>query len=90
METGSTEGIELKDKPLILLTTVGAETGKVRKTPLMRVEHDGQYAIVALLAGHRRTPFGTTTSKHIPASRCRSASTTRRPPGGSVPSRLLI
>jgi F420H(2)-dependent quinone reductase len=37
--------------PVILLTTVGAKTGKLRKTPLMRVEHDGEYAIVASLGG---------------------------------------
>ena len=55
-ETGSTEGIEMKGKPLILLTTVGAKTGKVRKTPLMRVEHDGQYAVVASLGGAPKNP----------------------------------
>ena len=32
----------LKGKPVILLTTIGAKTGKIRKTPLMRVEHDGR------------------------------------------------
>ena len=73
METGSTEGIEMKDKPLILLTTIGAKTGKIRKTPLMRVEHDGEYAIVASLAGLRSTRFGTSTSKRTPASSCRMA-----------------
>ncbi len=56
MESGSTEGIEMKDKPLILLTTIGAKTGKIRKTPLMRVEHDGQYAIVASLGGAPKHP----------------------------------
>lgn len=47
MASGGTEATELDGKPVILLTTVGARTGKLRKTPLMRVEHDGQYAIVA-------------------------------------------
>src|ERR1700752_2211422 len=55
-ESGSTDGIEMKGKPLILLTTIGAKTGKVRKTPLMRVEHDGQYAIVASLGGAPKNP----------------------------------
>lgn len=41
---------------VILLTTVGAKTGKLRKTPLMRVEHDGQYAIVASLGGAPKNP----------------------------------
>ena len=55
-DTGSTDGIEMKGKPLILLTTIGAKTGKLRKTPLMRVEHDGQYAIVASLGGSPKNP----------------------------------
>jgi deazaflavin-dependent oxidoreductase (nitroreductase family) len=55
-KSGSTDGIEMNGKPLILLTTVGAKTGKIRKTPLMRVEHDGAYAIVASLGGAPRNP----------------------------------
>ena len=46
----------MKGKPIILLTTVGAKTGKLRKTPLMRVEHDGQYAVVASLGGAPKNP----------------------------------
>ena len=46
----------MKGKPIILLTTVGAKTGKLRKTPLMRVEHDGEYAIVASLGGAPKNP----------------------------------
>lgn len=56
MESGGAEGKELKGKAVILLTTVGAKTGKLRKTPLMRVEHDGQYAIVASLGGAPKNP----------------------------------
>lgn len=56
MASGGTEGTEMKGKPVILLTTVGAKTGKLRKTPLMRVEHDGQYAIVASLGGAPKNP----------------------------------
>jgi deazaflavin-dependent oxidoreductase (nitroreductase family) len=56
METGTTDGSEMKGKPIILLTTIGAKTGKIRKTPLMRVEHDGQYAIVASLGGAPKNP----------------------------------
>ena len=56
METGTTDGSEMKGKPIILLTTVGAKSGKVRKTPLMRVEHDGQYAVVASLGGAPKNP----------------------------------
>jgi deazaflavin-dependent oxidoreductase (nitroreductase family) len=56
MASGGTEGTELKGKPVILLTTIGAKTGKVRKTPLMRVEHDGEYAVVASLGGAPKHP----------------------------------
>jgi F420H(2)-dependent quinone reductase len=56
MESGGTEGTELKGRPVILLTTIGAKSGKVRKTPLMRVEHDGEYAIVASLGGAPKNP----------------------------------
>lgn len=56
MSSGGTEGTDMKGMPVILLTTVGAKTGKLRKTPLMRVEHDGQYAIVASLGGAPKNP----------------------------------
>jgi F420H(2)-dependent quinone reductase len=56
MESGGTEGTELKGKPVILLTTIGAKSGKVRKTPLMRVEHGGEYAVVASLGGAPKNP----------------------------------
>src|SRR5215218_7789759 len=45
------EANTLRGVPIILLTTVGAKTGSLRKTPLMRVEHDGQYAVVASQGG---------------------------------------
>lgn len=41
----------LRGIPIILLTTVGAKSGKLRKTPLMLVEHDGEYAVVASMGG---------------------------------------
>ncbi|MCV7179887.1 nitroreductase family deazaflavin-dependent oxidoreductase [Mycolicibacterium sphagni] len=56
MSSGGTEGTELKGKAVILLTTIGAKTGKVRKTPLMRVEHGGEYAVVASLGGAPKHP----------------------------------
>ncbi|MGV0748681.1 nitroreductase family deazaflavin-dependent oxidoreductase [Mycolicibacter minnesotensis] len=56
MASGGTEGIEMKGKPVVLLTTVGAKTGKLRKIPLMRVEHNGEYAIVASLGGAPQNP----------------------------------
>lgn len=56
MESGGTEGTELKGRPVILLTTIGAKSGKIRKTPLMRVEHNGEYAVVASLGGAPKNP----------------------------------
>ena len=55
-ESGGSEAADMKGKPIILLTTIGAKTGKLRKTPLMRVEHDGQYAVVASLGGAPKNP----------------------------------
>ncbi|NLF05104.1 MAG: nitroreductase family deazaflavin-dependent oxidoreductase [Actinomycetales bacterium] len=49
--SGGTEGLTLHDRPVIVLTTRGAKTGALRKTALMRVEHDGRYAVVASRGG---------------------------------------
>jgi deazaflavin-dependent oxidoreductase (nitroreductase family) len=54
--SGGVEKNELNGKPVIILTSVGAKSGKVRKTPLMRVEHDGEYAVVASLGGAPKHP----------------------------------
>jgi len=54
--SGGTRGTTLRGMPIILLTTIGAQTGKLRKTPLMRVEHDGEYAVVASLGGAPKHP----------------------------------
>lgn len=56
MSSGGTDGTSLQGKPVVLLSTIGAKTGKLRKTPLMRVEHDGEYAIVASLGGAPKNP----------------------------------
>jgi deazaflavin-dependent oxidoreductase (nitroreductase family) len=54
--SGGTEGTTMRGKPVIILTTKGARSGKLRKTPLMRVEHDGDYAVVASLGGAPKHP----------------------------------
>jgi deazaflavin-dependent oxidoreductase (nitroreductase family) len=46
----------LNGRPVIVLTTLGAQSGKLRKTALMRVEHDGVYAVVASRGGAARNP----------------------------------
>lgn len=54
--SGGTEGTTMNGMPVILLTTKGNKTGKLRKTPLMRVEHEGEYAVVASLGGAPKHP----------------------------------
>ncbi|HWD51378.1 MAG TPA: nitroreductase family deazaflavin-dependent oxidoreductase [Acidimicrobiales bacterium] len=54
--SGGTEGTTLRDMPVIVLTTKGAKSGDIRKSPLMRVEHDGTYAIVASKGGAPTNP----------------------------------
>lgn len=46
----------MRGMPIILVTSVGAQSGKLRKTPLMRVEHNGEYAAVASLGGAPKHP----------------------------------
>lgn len=55
-KSGGTEGTTLRGMPVIVLTTLGVKTGKLRKAPLMRVEHDGRYAAVASLGGSPKNP----------------------------------
>jgi F420H(2)-dependent quinone reductase len=54
--TDGAEGNDLRGRAIIVLTSVGARTGKLRKTALMRVEHDGLYAVVASMGGAPRHP----------------------------------
>lgn len=51
--SGGTKGNTLRETglPIIVVTTLGVKSGKVRKIPLMRVEHDGEYALVASKGG---------------------------------------
>ena len=55
-ESGGREANTLRGVPIIVLTSVGARSGKLRKTPLMRVEHDGEYAVVASKGGAPEHP----------------------------------
>ena len=54
--TDGKEGDTLDGKPVIILSTRGRNTGDVRKTPLMRVEHDGRYVVVASMGGAPQHP----------------------------------
>lgn len=55
--SGGLEGNTLRGMPIIVMTSVGARSGQLRKTPLMHVEHDGEYAVVASLGGAPRNPL---------------------------------
>jgi len=57
--SGGSDGTTLMDTglPVVIITNVGAKSGKVRKTPLMRVEHEGRYAAVASQGGSPKNPL---------------------------------
>jgi F420H(2)-dependent quinone reductase len=55
--TNGVKGGTLNGKPVIVLTFKGAKSGKIRKTPLMRIEHNGTYAVVASNAGAPTHPL---------------------------------
>ena len=67
--SGGTEGTAHPGgERVIVLTSVGAKTGKLRKSPLMRVEHDGEYAVVASLGGAPKNPvwyYNLTANPHV-------------------------
>ena len=56
--SGGTEGTTLQGSkmPVVILTSRGVRSGKLRKTPVMRVEHEGSYAAVASLGGAPKHP----------------------------------
>ena len=66
--TNGEEANDLRGRPIIVLTTVGAKSGKLRKTALMRVEHDGVYAVVASQGGAPKHPvwyFNMKANPHV-------------------------
>jgi F420H(2)-dependent quinone reductase len=54
--SGGTEGTTLRGVPVVVVTSVGAKSGKLRKNPVMRVEQDGAYALVASQGGAPKHP----------------------------------
>ncbi|HEX6567760.1 MAG TPA: nitroreductase family deazaflavin-dependent oxidoreductase [Acidimicrobiales bacterium] len=54
--SGGTAGLTLQGKPVVVVTMRGRKSGKVRKAALMRVEHDGRYAVVASKGGDDHHP----------------------------------
>ncbi|MFI6854084.1 nitroreductase family deazaflavin-dependent oxidoreductase [Streptomyces sp. NPDC050416] len=68
--SGGTQGTTLQGTkmPVVILTSRGARSGKLRKTPVMRVEHEGRYAAVASLGGSPKHPvwyFNIKADPHV-------------------------
>ena len=54
--SGGTRGVTMRDVPVVVITSLGARSGKLRKNPVMRIEHDGVYAAVASKGGAPENP----------------------------------
>jgi hypothetical protein len=67
-EKSQAEGNTLLGLPVVIITTTGKSSGRLRKTPVMRVEHDGRYSAVSDLSPRGRSD---------PLTRCRSRARTR-------------
>jgi F420H(2)-dependent quinone reductase len=66
--SGGTEGTTLRGVPVIIMTTRGVKSGKLRKVPVMRIEHQGTYAAVASQGGAPKHPtwfFNLVADPHI-------------------------
>ncbi|WP_445164282.1 nitroreductase family deazaflavin-dependent oxidoreductase [Mycobacterium sp. Dal123C01] len=67
LQQGTTDGVEILDRPVVLVTTTGAKSGKQRYVPLMRVEKDGRYLMVASKGGAPAHPSWYFNVKANPA-----------------------
>ena len=56
LASGTTDGVQVADRPIVLVTIRGAKSGKLRYTPVMRVEHNGRYAMFASKGGAPEHP----------------------------------
>ena len=66
--SGGTKGLTMRGRPVVILTTKGAKSRKLRKAALMRVEHDGVYAVVASLGGSPKNPvwyYNVVANPHV-------------------------
>ncbi len=67
-ESNGAEANELRGRPIVVMTSIGAKSGKLRKTPIMRVEHDGRYAVFASKGGDDKNPtwyYNVTANSHV-------------------------
>jgi deazaflavin-dependent oxidoreductase (nitroreductase family) len=56
LKNGTTDGTQIRGRDVVLLKIRGRKTGNLHWVPLMRVEHDGRYAIVASVGGAPKHP----------------------------------
>ena len=75
--TDGEKASDLRGRPVIVLTSVGAKTGKLRKTALMRVEHEGVYAVVASQGGAAKNPVWYNNLKAQPHVELQDGATKR-------------
>jgi deazaflavin-dependent oxidoreductase (nitroreductase family) len=76
--TDGRQGGTLEDKPVVILTTIGAKTGSVRKNPIMRVERGGTYVAVASDGGATKHPGWYRNLLADPEVRLQDAETVHR------------
>ncbi|TCC32326.1 nitroreductase family deazaflavin-dependent oxidoreductase [Kribbella sindirgiensis] len=74
---GTTDAVDIMGMRVVLLTMRGAKSGKIRKVPLMRVEHDGVYAAVASLGGAPKNPVWYYNLKADPKLTLQDGETTK-------------
>lgn len=74
---GTTDVVDIMGMKVVLLTMRGAKSGKIRKVPLMRVEHDGVYAAVASLGGAPKNPVWYYNLKADPKLTLQDGTTTK-------------
>ncbi|MGQ0846279.1 MAG: nitroreductase family deazaflavin-dependent oxidoreductase [Sporichthyaceae bacterium] len=75
LRTGTTDGVTVFDRPVVLFTVIGAKTGKERLVPLMRVEHDGRYAMIASKGGAPEHPAWYANVQANPAVKLQDGTT---------------
>ncbi|MBA3619904.1 MAG: nitroreductase family deazaflavin-dependent oxidoreductase [Acidothermales bacterium] len=66
--SGGAAGTTMRGMPVVILTSRGRRSGKLRKTPLMRVKGEGRYAVVASLGGAEQHPvwyYNLTADPHV-------------------------
>jgi deazaflavin-dependent oxidoreductase (nitroreductase family) len=54
--SGGQQANTIQGRPIVVITSIGSKSGKLRKNPVMRVEHDGEYAAVASKGGAPEHP----------------------------------